>query len=248
MPDGAVAELTLHVEDFAGPDRWRWVLVAPDGEVLARHEVRLDPAGPRTRPSSTCPDICAGTRPRTYGRSSGTWARGSARSPRARRVRAARAALASALERGDHSAAATATSGLVDLCVRTGRLTEALALAGQGAEHARRAGLGTWSTLLYEVQRLHVLSQTDRAGESLAEADALHRRMRAVPRTRGPREGVDRWEVLGQLPAHPRAGRGGRGRPPSHGRRCSGRSPGAAGRRTRRSPSRATSGSSARTP
>ncbi|WP_327696701.1 CHAT domain-containing protein [Streptomyces sp. NBC_00459] len=110
-----------------------------------------------------------------------------------------RAALASALERGDHSAAATATSGLVDLCVRTGRLTEALALADQGADHARRAGLGTWTTLLYEVQRLHVLSQTDRAGGALAEADALHRRMRDVPRERGPREGVDWWAVWEEL-------------------------------------------------
>ncbi|NEA64736.1 CHAT domain-containing protein [Streptomyces sp. SID12488] len=110
-----------------------------------------------------------------------------------------RAALASALDRGDHSAAATATSGLVDVCVRTGRLTEALALADQGADHARRAGLGTWTTLLYEVQRLHVLSQTDQAGEALAEADALHRRMRDVPRERGPREGVDWWEVWEEL-------------------------------------------------
>lgn len=110
-----------------------------------------------------------------------------------------RGALASALEHGDHSAAATATSGLVDLCVRTGRLTEALALAEQGADHARRAGLGIWTTLLYEVQRLHVLSQTDRAGEALAETDALHRRMRDVPRERGPREGVDWWEVWEEL-------------------------------------------------
>ncbi|MGW3646994.1 CHAT domain-containing protein [Streptomyces sp. NPDC000878] len=110
-----------------------------------------------------------------------------------------RAALASALARGDHGSAAAATSGLVDLCVRTGRLTEALALTEQGAEHARLAGLGTWTALLYEVQRLHVLSQTDRAGEALAEADALHRRMREVPRTRGPREGVDWWEVWEEL-------------------------------------------------
>ncbi|MDX2545210.1 CHAT domain-containing protein [Streptomyces sp. WI04-05B] len=110
-----------------------------------------------------------------------------------------RAALASALERGDHSAAATATSGLVDLCLRAGRLTEALTLAEQGIEHVRRAGSGTWTTLLYEVQRLHVLSQTDRAGEALAEADALHRRARDVPRERGPREGVDWWEVWEEL-------------------------------------------------
>ncbi|WP_405820152.1 CHAT domain-containing protein [Streptomyces sp. NBC_01390] len=110
-----------------------------------------------------------------------------------------RAALASALERGDHSAAATATSGLVDLCVRAGRLTEALALAEQGLELARRAGSGIWTTLLYEVQRLHVLSQTDRAGETLAEADDLHRRARDLPRERGPREGVDWWEVWEEL-------------------------------------------------
>uniref|UniRef100_A0AAU2A2V3 CHAT domain-containing protein n=1 Tax=Streptomyces sp. NBC_00093 TaxID=2975649 RepID=A0AAU2A2V3_9ACTN len=110
-----------------------------------------------------------------------------------------RAALASASARGDHSAAASASSGLVALCVRAGRLTEALALAEQGAEHARLAGLGTWTTLLYEVQRLHVLSETDRAGEALAEADALHRRMRDVPRKRGPGEGVDWWEVWEEL-------------------------------------------------
>uniref|UniRef100_UPI000A382B1D CHAT domain-containing protein n=1 Tax=Streptomyces reticuliscabiei TaxID=146821 RepID=UPI000A382B1D len=110
-----------------------------------------------------------------------------------------RAALASALERGDHSAAATATSALADLCVRTGRLTEALALAEQGLDHTRLAGSGTWTTLLYEVQRLHVLSQTDRAAETLAEADALHRRTRDVPRERGPREGVDWWEVWEEL-------------------------------------------------
>ncbi|WP_405771424.1 CHAT domain-containing protein [Streptomyces sp. NBC_01538] len=110
-----------------------------------------------------------------------------------------RAALASALARGDHSAAAAATSGLIDICVRTGRLTEALTLADQGLDHARRAGLGPWSTLLREVQRLHVLSQTARAAEALAEADALHRRMRDLPRERGPREGVDWWEVWEEL-------------------------------------------------
>jgi hypothetical protein len=39
-----VAELLLEVRDFAGPDRWRWVLTDASGTFLADHEVRLDAA------------------------------------------------------------------------------------------------------------------------------------------------------------------------------------------------------------
>lgn len=80
-PGRSVAELTLHVEDFAGPDRWRWVLVAPDGGVLARHEVRLDPTGPQYEAfldlpgylrRHAAPDVRA-AREREIVRDVGTW-------------------------------------------------------------------------------------------------------------------------------------------------------------------------------
>ncbi|MER7051792.1 CHAT domain-containing protein [Streptomyces sp. NPDC000351] len=45
--DAAVTELLLEAHDVAGPDRWRWELTGPDGGVLARHTVRLDPGSSR---------------------------------------------------------------------------------------------------------------------------------------------------------------------------------------------------------
>ncbi|MBW8737339.1 MAG: CHAT domain-containing protein [Streptomyces turgidiscabies] len=81
MPDQSVSQLTLRVEDFAGPDRWRWVLVAPDGEVVTRHEVRLDPAGPQYEAfldlpgylrRHAAPDVRA-VREREIVREVGTW-------------------------------------------------------------------------------------------------------------------------------------------------------------------------------
>ena len=37
-----MGELRLEVRDFAGPDRWRWVLTDRRGAFVADHEVRLD--------------------------------------------------------------------------------------------------------------------------------------------------------------------------------------------------------------
>ncbi|WP_157877027.1 CHAT domain-containing protein, partial [Streptomyces graminilatus] len=76
-----MVELTLCVEDFVGPDRWRWVLFGPDGGVLARHEVRLDPAGPQYEAfldlpgylrRHAAPDVRA-AREREIVRDVGTW-------------------------------------------------------------------------------------------------------------------------------------------------------------------------------
>jgi tetratricopeptide (TPR) repeat protein len=39
---GFVADLTLTVTDYAGPSRWRWKLTAPDGSLIADHNVQLD--------------------------------------------------------------------------------------------------------------------------------------------------------------------------------------------------------------
>ncbi|GGL94346.1 hypothetical protein GCM10010129_42850 [Streptomyces fumigatiscleroticus] len=114
--------------------------------------------------------------------------------------RLARAALDSALRRGDHSAAATATASLAGLCLRSGRLTEALAHADAAIGHARRAGLGPWTRLLGEVHRLHVLVERAEYDRVLAEAAVLRRRMDELPRGRPePGEGVVWWEVREEL-------------------------------------------------
>ena len=37
-----VGELLLRVEEYDGPERWRWVLTEPGDRFVADHEVRLD--------------------------------------------------------------------------------------------------------------------------------------------------------------------------------------------------------------
>ncbi|MBV7696688.1 CHAT domain-containing protein [Streptomyces sp. TRM70350] len=113
--------------------------------------------------------------------------------------RQARTALAEALERGDHTAAALAAGSLAGLCLRTGRLDDALAFADAEIAHARESGLGVWTRLLGEVHRLHVLVERGESGRVVAEAAVLLRRMREVPRERVGAEGVLWWEVWEEL-------------------------------------------------
>ncbi|GEC08658.1 hypothetical protein SSP24_63130 [Streptomyces spinoverrucosus] len=113
--------------------------------------------------------------------------------------RQARTALAEALEDGDHTAAALAAGSLAGLCLRTGRLDDALAFADAEIAHARESGLGVWTRLLGEVHRLHVLVERGESGRVVVEADVLLRRMREVPREPVGAEGVLWWEVWEEL-------------------------------------------------
>ncbi|MEV7996140.1 hypothetical protein AB0O67_30885, partial [Streptomyces sp. NPDC086077] len=113
--------------------------------------------------------------------------------------RQARAALATALEHEDHTAAATAAGSLAGLCLRTGRPADALAFADAEIAHARKAGLGVWTRLLGEVHRLRVLVEQGESGRVVAEAAVLLRRMRELPRGRVGTEGVLWWEVWEEL-------------------------------------------------
>ncbi|MFD0315700.1 CHAT domain-containing protein [Streptomyces flavalbus] len=113
--------------------------------------------------------------------------------------RQARAALAAARAAGDHRAAAGAAGTLAGLCLRTGRLDEALAMADAEIEHARVAGLGPWTRLLGEVHRLHVRLERGDSGRVLEEAADLLERTRATPREWVPGEGVLWWEVWEEL-------------------------------------------------
>ena len=109
--------------------------------------------------------------------------------------RQARAELAAALAAADHTAAAMAAGSLAGLCLRAGRLDEALAFAGAETEHARRSSLGAWTRLLGEVHRLHARVERAEAETVLAEAPGLRRRMDALPRERREPDGVQWWEV-----------------------------------------------------
>ncbi|GII02887.1 CHAT domain-containing protein [Planobispora takensis] len=104
--------------------------------------------------------------------------------------------LAARAEAGvDYRVMSVATSELVRLCQESGRLEEALALAGRRVELSRRAGMGPWTLLSDEVARLQVLVFMGRAEQVLAEIGGLRERMAALPPRAGEDEVVAVWNV-----------------------------------------------------
>jgi hypothetical protein len=106
-----------------------------------------------------------------------------------------RAYLDDAVARGDYHAASVAAGRLIELCRGSGRLAEALTLAGQKAGYTRQAGLGPWTQVGDEVQRLQVLTAMGQASQVLAEVQRLRDRVRALPATPGPDEAMAPWDV-----------------------------------------------------
>ncbi|CAL9477884.1 CHAT domain-containing protein [Streptomyces sp. enrichment culture] len=112
--------------------------------------------------------------------------------------RMTRAALERELRRGDPAGVSAAAGQLAGLCLRAGRLREALELIDTEIACARAAGLTGWAGLLGEVHRLHVLSERrGRAAQVLEEAAVLRRRMDALPRAAEPDSagGTVWWQV-----------------------------------------------------
>jgi hypothetical protein len=103
--------------------------------------------------------------------------------------------LDAAVARGDYLRASVAAGGLVNLCWEGGRLPEALTIAEQLIGYTRQAGLGPWTQLADEVQRLQVLAAMGQADRVLADVQRLRDRMRALPAAPGPDETVTPWDV-----------------------------------------------------
>jgi hypothetical protein len=103
--------------------------------------------------------------------------------------------LDAAAARGDYRWASAAAGQLMDLCRDSGRLAEALALAGRKAGYTRQAGLGPWTQLADQVQRLQVLNAMGQAGEVLDEVQRLRGHLQTLPATRGPDETATPWNV-----------------------------------------------------
>jgi tetratricopeptide (TPR) repeat protein len=106
-----------------------------------------------------------------------------------------RAALGDAVHRADHRAATAITGFLVNQCMVTGRLAEALAFADEGDGYARQAGLGPWSLLGNKARRLQVLNAMGQASQVLAEVLRLRDQMRNLPAVPGPDEITPPWDV-----------------------------------------------------
>jgi len=106
-----------------------------------------------------------------------------------------RAALDAAVARGDYMRASVTAGRLVDLCRDGGRLAEALTLAEQMIGYTLQAGLGPWTQLADEGQRLQVLNEMGQADRVLAEVQRLRDQMQALPAARGPDEVAIPWNV-----------------------------------------------------
>jgi hypothetical protein len=96
---------------------------------------------------------------------------------------------------GDYRTAAFIAGQMCNLLIEAGRLGEALAVAGQVQEFTRRAGLGPWSQLGDEGQRLQVLGLMGEHARVAAEVDRLRTVMAGLPSRRGPDESIDPWNV-----------------------------------------------------
>ena len=92
-----------------------------------------------------------------------------------------------AVARGEYAAASITAGRLLYLCIDSGRLAEALALTEKKADYTRQAGLGPWSQLVDEGQRLQVLNAMGRAGSVLAEVQQLRDHMQTLALRRATR-------------------------------------------------------------
>jgi CHAT domain len=106
-----------------------------------------------------------------------------------------RAFLEDAVARGDYRAASVITGELINHCRGSGQLAEALRLADEMTGYSREAGLGPWTQLSDEVQRLQVLSDMGQASEVLTEVQRFRDRMLALPPASGPDEATTPWSV-----------------------------------------------------
>ncbi len=114
-----------------------------------------------------------------------------------------RALLSAALGADDHRTASVLAGDLSDILVDAGKLDQALAAAQQKIQHTRRAGLGPWTVLGAQVQRLRVLAIQGKAKEVLGESQRLRDRigpgLQTAPEPSLPDDGPDEtakpWSV-----------------------------------------------------
>jgi hypothetical protein len=113
-----------------------------------------------------------------------------------------RAAVRAAAGAGDYRVASSAAGDLVNLLRESGRLGEALEVAGQQAGYTGRAGLGPWTQLLDQARRLQILSWMGEHEQVLAEAGVLRARMGELPTRLADNEAVSPVECPRGHPEH----------------------------------------------
>ena len=111
-------------------------------------------------------------------------------------------------ERQDYVLASVVAGDITRLLQRTGELQEALIFIDRQKEYDSRAGMGPWTLLFDELQRLQVLNEMGGYADVLEQAEALRSRMDTLPETSDKPETVEPFIVrehvlhVGQTAAH----------------------------------------------
>jgi tetratricopeptide (TPR) repeat protein len=114
-------------------------------------------------------------------------------------------------QRSQFRLAGAVAGDLVSLLRETGRLREALDTFGKMKELTRLAGLGPWTRILGEVQRLQILNELGRYSEVLGAVEELRKQMQSLPGSGEAEESANPWNVRENHPGyrtHSRVGSG----------------------------------------
>jgi tetratricopeptide (TPR) repeat protein len=99
------------------------------------------------------------------------------------------------MDAGQHRLASGVAGNLSNLLWDMGHLEEALATVDRKKNHTRRAGLGPWTQLGDEVQRLQLLNAMGRQKEVLAAVETWREQIKGWPEAGGENELVEPWRV-----------------------------------------------------
>ena len=98
--------------------------------------------------------------------------------------------------KGDFRLASVDAGYLFRILRQTGRFEEALKLTEEKKVYTRQAGLGPWSQLLDEAQRLQALNSLGRYDEVLEDVEKLRAQMRSLPKESDQEETATPWNVI----------------------------------------------------
>lgn len=110
-----------------------------------------------------------------------------------------RAVIGRAAAAGDYRMASGVAGDLLNLLRDAGRLSEALAFAEESAGHTVRAGLGPWTRLFVEAQKLQIMTKRGDYRAVLAEVERHRQTMRKLPDASDAPETAVAWNVREML-------------------------------------------------
>jgi hypothetical protein len=106
-----------------------------------------------------------------------------------------RGALETATGNGDYRLASVTAVDLANLLRDSGRLREALDVLTVSADYTRWAGLGPWTQLLDQAQRLQIMSFMGEHEQVLAQTGQLREQMAQLPARPAADEIINPWNV-----------------------------------------------------